>query len=90
MATMRPKKTAYDLPPRMLRRKKTLKSGKVWVGYYYNGRDESGNRKEIPLGGDLAEAKRKWAELEGRPVSRVVTMSIVLTATSGKSCRKRR
>lgn len=77
MAIMRPKKTAYDLPPRMLRRKKTLKSGKVWIGYYYNARDDAGNRKEIPLGGDLAEAKRKWAELEGRPVSRIVTMSMV-------------
>lgn len=77
MLTMRPKKTAYDLPPRMLRRTKTLKSGKVWVGYYYNGRDEAGRRKEIPLGGDLAEAKKKWAELEGKPVSRVITMGTV-------------
>ena len=77
MTIMRPKKTAYDLPPRMLRRTKTLKSGKVWVGYYYNGRDEAGNRKEIPLGGDLTEAKKKWAELEGRPVSRFVTMGAV-------------
>lgn len=77
MPIMRPKKTAYDLPPRMLRRTKTLKSGKVWVGYYYNGRDEAGRRKEIPLGGDLAEAKKKWAELEGKPVSRVVTMGAV-------------
>lgn len=74
---MRPKKTGYDLPPRMLRRTKTLKSGKVWVGYYYNGRDEAGRRKEIPLGGDLAEAKKKWAELEGKPVSRVITMGAV-------------
>lgn len=65
---MRPKKSAKDLPPKMLRRKKTLASGKVWVGYYYNGRDGDGKRKEIPLGTDLAEAKRKWAELEGRLV----------------------
>lgn len=64
---MRPKKTAQDLPPRMLRRTKTLKSGKVWTAYYYNGRDEEGKRKEIPLGTDLNEAKRKWAELECQP-----------------------
>lgn len=51
----------------MLRRVRTLKSGLVWVGYYYNGRDENGKRKEIPLGGDLNEAKRKWAELECTP-----------------------
>lgn len=36
-----------------------MKSGKVWVGYYYNGSDG-----EIALGTDLNEAKRKWAELE--------------------------
>jgi integrase len=41
-----------------------MKSGKIWVGYYYNGRDEAGNRKEIPLGGDLNFARLKWAELE--------------------------
>lgn len=64
---MRPKQTAKDLPPRMLRRSKRLKSGEVWVGYYYNGRDEEGKRKEIPLGTDLNEAKRKWAELECKP-----------------------
>lgn len=64
---MRPKKSAPDLPPRMLRRTKTLKSGKVWAAYYYNGRDENGVRKEIPLGTDLNEAKRKWAELECQP-----------------------
>lgn len=63
----RPKTTARDLPPRMLRRVRTLASGKKWVSYYYNGRDEAGRRKEIPLGGDLNEAKRKWAELECRP-----------------------
>lgn len=51
----------------MLKRTKRLKSGKLWVAYYYNGRDEEGNRKEIPLGTDLNEAKRKWAELECKP-----------------------
>lgn len=64
---MRPKSTARDLPPRMLRRTKRLASGKVWEGFYYNGRDENGKRIEIPLGTDLNEAKRKWAELECKP-----------------------
>ena len=60
---MRPKSKRH-LPPRMIERRRTLKSGKVWIGYYYNGRDEEGNRKEIPLGTDLDEAKVKWAQLE--------------------------
>jgi integrase len=61
---MRPKTTGYKLPPRMIARRRTLKSGKVWTGYYYNGRDGDGNRQEVPLGTDLVAAKRKWAELE--------------------------
>jgi len=67
---MRPKKSSKDLPPRMLRRSKKLKSGRVWNAYYYNGRDKDGNRTEIPLGTDLLEAKRRWAELEGKPVQK--------------------
>lgn len=50
----------------MLRRSRTLKSGKVWEAFYYNGRDTDGRRIEIPLGSDLNEAKRRWAELECR------------------------
>lgn len=66
---MRPKSTQNrDLPPNLLRRQRTLKSGKVWVGYYYNGRDASGRRIEIALGSDLNEAKRKWAELDCKTV----------------------
>lgn len=61
---MRPKTSNRDLPPRMLRRTRTLKSGKVWQSFYYNGRGADGQRLEIPLGHDLNEAKRKWAELE--------------------------
>jgi integrase len=61
---MRPKTSGRKLPPRMLARTRTLKSGKTWTGYYYNGRDPDGKRVEIPLGTDLAAAKRKWAELE--------------------------
>ena len=64
---MRTKSSGRDLPPKMLRRKKTFASGKVWIGYYYNGRDESGRRVEIPLGTDLNEAKRRWAELDCKP-----------------------
>lgn len=64
---MRPKTTGRKLPPRMLERRRTLKSGEVWIGYYYNGRNPDGKRVEISLGTDLAAAKRKWAELEGKP-----------------------
>lgn len=66
---MRPKSNHRDLPPRMLRRTRTLKSGKIWEAFYYNGRDATGHRVEIPLGSNLNEAKRKWAELECKPAS---------------------
>ncbi|AUH53599.1 integrase [Chromobacterium sp. ATCC 53434] len=66
---MRRKKSGWDLPPRMLRRQRKLKNGKVWVGYYYNGRDADGQRKEFPLGSVLNEAKRKWAEFECKPAA---------------------
>lgn len=65
---MRPKTTNRDLPPRMLRRKRTLKSGKVWESFYYAGRREDGTRVEIPLGHDLNDAKRRWAELECKTI----------------------
>lgn len=62
---MRQKKAANrDLPPRMIRRTRKRKNGNIWVGYYYNGRDAAGNRVEIPLGGDLDEAKVEWARLD--------------------------
>lgn len=67
---MRPKSSSRDLPPRLLRRTKRLKSGKLWTGYYYNGRDANGRRVEISLGTDLNEAKRRWAELEAKPMLR--------------------
>lgn len=53
-----------DLPPRMIRRTRKRKNGQPWIGYYYDGRDEQGKRKEIPLGSDLNEAKLKWAKFE--------------------------
>ncbi len=67
---MRPETSGRDLPRRMLRRKKTYVFGEVWVSYFYNGRDAEGRRVEIPLGNDLNEAKRKWADLDSKPVPR--------------------
>ncbi|MGY2222412.1 phage integrase [Pseudomonas gingeri] len=68
---MRQKKAANrDLPPRMIRRVKKMKSGKLWVGYYYNGKDEEGRRKEVPLGTDLDEAKVEWARLDRKATPR--------------------
>lgn len=70
---MRPKGPGNrDLPPRMLRRKKKLKSGKVWVAYYYNQTLPGGGQKEIPLGGDLDEAKAEWARLERTTVPKSI------------------
>lgn len=66
---MRPKKPANrDLPPRMIRRVRKLKSGEEWIGYYYDGRDAAGKRQEIPLGTDADEARVKWAQLERKQV----------------------
>ncbi|THG87063.1 integrase [Pseudomonas sp. A-1] len=65
---MRPKSPQNrKLPPRMLERVRTLKSGKRLVYYFYNGRDEDGKRKEIPLGSDFDAAKREWAKLDCKP-----------------------
>ena len=61
---MRPKSTNKDLPTRLIRVRKVLKSGQVWEAFYYNGRDADGRRVKIPLGHDLNEAKRQWAKLE--------------------------
>ncbi|MCY1416508.1 Phage integrase family protein [compost metagenome] len=70
---MRTKKTVNrDLPPRMLRRVRKMKSGKLWVGYYYDGRDETGKRREIPLGTDLDEARAEWARLERKAVPKTM------------------
>lgn len=64
----KPKVKNRHLPPRMTVRTYKNKHGDVWTGYYYeHPRDASGKRKATPLGSDLAEAKRKWAELEGQP-----------------------
>lgn len=51
----------------MIRRVRTLKSGKLWIGYYYDGRNEQGKRMEIPLGTDFDIAKHEWARLDAKP-----------------------
>ncbi len=56
----------------MIRRVRKLRSGKVWVGYYYDGRDENGKRKEVPLGTDLDLAKVEWAKLDVKPVPKTL------------------
>ncbi|QUE91174.1 tyrosine-type recombinase/integrase [Pseudomonas sp. SCA2728.1_7] len=72
---MRPRKAANrDLPPRMIRRVRSMKNGSEWVGYYYDGRDDQGKRKEIPLGGDLDVAKAEWAKLDCKPIPQKNTL----------------
>lgn len=72
---MRPKSTANrELPPRMIKRSRTLLSGKVLVYYFYNGRDQDGRRREYPLGSDFEEAKRKWADMECKPKPRALNL----------------
>ena len=64
----KPKVTHRQLPPRMTVRTYTNKQGKVWTGYYYeHPRDDAGKRRVTPLGSDLSEAKKKWAQIEGQP-----------------------
>lgn len=58
----------------MIRRVRTLKGGQRWIGYYYDGRDEAGKRKEIPLGGDLDVAKSEWAKLDCKPAPLMNTL----------------
>jgi len=65
----KPKTKNRHLPPRMTLRTYKNKRGEVWTGYYYeHPRDADGKRKATPLGSDLAEAKKRWATLEGRPL----------------------
>jgi hypothetical protein len=51
-----------------------MKDGSEWVGYYYDGRDDQGKRKEIPLGGDLDVAKAEWAKLDCKPIPQKNTL----------------
>lgn len=70
------KATNRDLPPRMLRRVRNLKSGAQWVGYYYDGRDENGKRVEIPLGTDLDVAKMEWARLDRKATPKIARLLV--------------
>src|SRR5450830_1400769 len=54
----RRRQSNYDLPPRM-----SVKKGRY---YHVSG---TLPRKWTPLGDDINEARRKWADLEGKPVS---------------------
>lgn len=47
----------------MLRRRKG-----AWVGYYFNGRDSAGKRREIPLGSNLDDALTSYANLAAEPI----------------------
>ncbi|GFM49024.1 integrase [Pseudomonas cichorii] len=68
------KKENRDLPERMLRRSRKRKNGKLWVAYYYCGRNSEGKRIEIPLGQDLAEAKIEWARLERKALPKLMRL----------------
>ncbi|MFJ3259875.1 integrase [Pseudomonas sp. NPDC086581] len=61
-----------ELPYRMLKRVRTLKSGKEWIGYYFLGRNDEGKRKEIPLGTDYGEALQEWARLSRSTAPKVI------------------
>ena len=64
----KPKVKLRHLPPRMTQRSYRNSKGDLWIGYYYeHKRDAAGKRKVTPLGDDLALAKVKWAEMEGKP-----------------------
>lgn len=68
-----------DLPPRMSRRTYTNRRGQTWTGYYYvYPRDDNGKRKVVPLGSDLNEAKKRWAELENTTFVSPTSVSGVL------------
>lgn len=47
----------------MLRRKKG-----AWIGYYFNSRDDTGKRREIPLGSNLDEALASYSRLVAEQV----------------------
>jgi len=67
---MRQKSTANrDLPPRMIRRCHKRKSGKTWIGYYYNGRDAEGKRKAIPSPAHLMD--RLFEEYEAKVIPKL-------------------
>ncbi|TEP56561.1 integrase [Pseudomonas aeruginosa] len=52
------------LPINVYKRNRTRKNGKVWICYFYRMPDG----KDVSLGHDLNDARRKWAELEAKAV----------------------
>ncbi|MED5607851.1 tyrosine-type recombinase/integrase [Pseudomonas sp. JH-2] len=68
---MRPRKPENrHLPINVYQRNRKRKNGKVWTRYYYRTPDG----KDIPLGADLNEARRKWAELESTAIPGEATL----------------
>lgn len=57
-----------DLPKNMKRRIRYLKSGRKWVGYYFDT-VINGKRTEIPLGTDFEDTLIEWAKLTGSKIS---------------------
>ncbi|WP_137279552.1 tyrosine-type recombinase/integrase [Pseudomonas rhizoryzae] len=63
-----------DLPPRMIRRIRKFKGGRVWVAYYYTQSLGGGKQREIPLGTDLDEARAEWARLERTAAPKIIRL----------------
>lgn len=60
--------TNLNLPKGMRARKRTRKNGTVVIYYFYDSRDTSGKRKEIPLGTDYVIAVQEWTRLEAEKI----------------------
>ena len=69
-----------NLPDRMRARKRTRKNGKTTVYYFYDGRDENGRRKEIPLGTDYITAVKEWSKLESAKLPRATRVTFPVAA----------
>lgn len=68
---MRPRKPENrHLPINVYQRNRKRKNGSVWTRYYYRTPDG----KDILLGSDLNEARRKWADLESTAIPSEATL----------------
>lgn len=76
----RKRSTNTNLPDRMRARKRTRKNGKTTVYYFYDGRDENGRRKEIPLGTDYVAAVQEWSKLESAKLPRAARVTFPVAA----------
>ena len=56
------------------------KNGKTTVYYFYDGRDENGRRKEIPLGTDYVAAVQEWSKLESAKLPRAARVTFPVAA----------